>query len=155
MGLGIVLFGLFFLAGWAVALAALVRAVVTLVRIRSLDWVRDRGHPAVRLLLPTPAYLRLDRALAVSALAADLWLVSAVVVFGADGVFTEDWMGSSGMMDPTGQAYQAAAVSVLRTVGWWTFAVAALCRCWVTAGVQLGVLPLAAWWIGSFDTYYT
>ncbi|GGX01939.1 hypothetical protein GCM10010383_35090 [Streptomyces lomondensis] len=148
-------FGLVFMAGWAAALAALVYAVVTLVRARSQDWTRRRGHPAVRLLVPAPAYRRFDVTLAVTALLADLWLVSAVIVFGADGVFTEDWIGYPGMIDPTGQGYQAGVESMLRTTAWWTSGIAVLARCWITAGVQLCVLPPAAWWIGSFDTYYT
>ncbi len=147
-------FGLFFMGGWAAVVVALVYAAVVLVRIRSQDWVRDQGHAAVRLLVPTPAYLRFDKTLAVLALLADLWLVSAAVVFGSDGVFTEDWMGHPGMMDPTGQGYQAGVVGLLRTTAWWTFGIAALCRCWITAGVQVCVLPLAAWWVGSFATYY-
>ncbi|WP_225859114.1 hypothetical protein [Streptomyces albicerus] len=148
-------FGLCFMGGWAAAVAALVYAVVTLVRIWPRDWVRHHGHLAVRLLVPTPAYLRLDVALAVLALLVDLWLVSAAIVFGSDGIFTEDWMGYPGMTDPSGQGYQAAVVSALRTTAWWTSGIAVLCRCWTTAGVQVCVLPLAAWWIGSFDTYYT
>ncbi|MEU6351898.1 hypothetical protein ABZ896_21555 [Streptomyces sp. NPDC047072] len=148
------LFGFVFLLGWAAALAALVRAVVVLVRIRRVDWVRGRGNPAVRLLLPTPAFRRLDVALAVTALLADLWLISTAIVFGVDGVFTEGWMGHSGMMDPTGQSYQADVVNVLDTTAWWTFGTAVLCRCWTTAAVQICVLPAAAWWIGSFHTYY-
>jgi hypothetical protein len=147
--------GLVFLGGWAAAAGALVYAAVTLVRVWPEDWMRRDGRPAARLLLPAPAYLRFDVALAVTAFPADLWLVSAVLVFGADGVFTEDWMGYPGMMDPTGQGYQAAVVSVLRSTAWWTFGTAVLGRCWITAGVQAGVLPLAAWWIGTFDTYYT
>jgi hypothetical protein len=148
-------FGLAFMGGWAAALGALAYAVVTLVRIRSEDWTPRHGRPLARLLVRTPAYRRFDVALAVTALLADLWLVSAAIVFGADGVFTEDWMGYPGMMDLTGQGYQAAVVSALRTTAWWTFGIAVLGRCWITAGVQVCLLPLAAWWIGSFDTYYT
>ncbi|MFH9005972.1 hypothetical protein ACH4E5_22415 [Streptomyces afghaniensis] len=148
-------FGLVFMSGWAAAAGTLVYAAVTLVRVRPQDWMRRDGHPAARLLLPAPAYLRFDVALAVTAFLADLWLVSAVLVFGADGVFTEDWMGYPGMMDSTGQGYQAGVVSALRSTAWWTFGIAVLGRCWITAGVQVGVLPLAAWWIGTFDTYYT
>ncbi|MEU6180291.1 hypothetical protein [Streptomyces coeruleorubidus] len=148
-------FGLAFMGGWAAALGALVYAVVTLVRIRSEDWMPRHGRPLARLLVPTPAYRRFDVALAVTALLADLWLVSTAIVFGADGVFTEDWMGYPGMMDPTGQGYQAAVVSALRTTAWWTSGIAVLGRCWITAGVQVCLLPLAASWIGTFDTYYT
>ncbi|MEU1852163.1 hypothetical protein ABZ499_23540 [Streptomyces sp. NPDC019990] len=155
MGVGILFFGLAFMGGWAAAIGALVYAVVTLVRAWPEDWMRGHGHPLARLLVPAPAYLRFDVTLAVTALLADLWLVSAVIVFGADGVFTEDWMGYPGMMDPTGQGYQAGVVGALRTTAWWTFGVAVLGRCWTTAGVQVCLLPLAAWWIGSFDTYYT
>lgn len=147
-------FGLLFMGGWLAALAALGYALATLVRVRSLDWVRREGSPALRLLAPTPAYRRFDVALAVTALLADLWFVSSAVVLGSDGIFTEDWMGYPGMMDPTGQSYQADVVHALRTTAWWTFGTAALWRCWITAGVQLCVLPSAAWWIGSFDTYY-
>ncbi|MFF1719595.1 hypothetical protein [Streptomyces sviceus] len=147
-------FALLFMGGWLAALTALGYAVATLVRVRSLDWVRSDGHPAVRLLVPTPAYRRFDVALAVTALLADLWFISLVVVFGSDGIFTEGWMGYPGMMDPAGQTYQADVVNALRTTSWWTLGTAALCRCWITAVVQLCVLPLAAWWIGSFDTYY-
>ncbi|MFC4518304.1 MULTISPECIES: hypothetical protein [Streptomyces] len=43
--------------------------------------------------MPTPAYLRFDMALAVPALLVDLWLVSGTIVFGADGILTEEWMG--------------------------------------------------------------
>ncbi|MET9812265.1 MULTISPECIES: hypothetical protein [unclassified Streptomyces] len=158
MSVGMLFFGLGFMGGWAAALAALGYAVVTLVRVRSRDRTnrtRRHGHLAARLLVPAPAYRRFDVTLAVAALPADLWLVSAVIVFGADGVFTEDWMGYPGMIDPTGQGYQAGVVSMLRTTAWWTAGIAVLARCWTTAGVQLCVLPPAAWWIGSFDTYYT
>ncbi|MFV0132908.1 hypothetical protein ACLGIH_06655 [Streptomyces sp. HMX87] len=154
MGLATVFLALFFMAGWAPAGGALGYSVATLVRIRGEDWMRRDGHPAQRLLLPAPAYLRFDRTLALFALLADLWLVSAVLVFGGDGVFTEDWMGHPGMMDPTGQGYQASAVSTLSATAWWSFGTAVLCRCWITAGVQPAVLPAAASWIGTFDTYY-
>ncbi|MEV8392718.1 MULTISPECIES: hypothetical protein [unclassified Streptomyces] len=155
MGLGMFFLGLAFMVGWAAAGAALVYGLVVLVRIWPRDWVRREGHPAVRLLAPTPAYLRLDVVLATSALLVDLWLVSAAIVFGSDGIFTEDWMGYPGMTDPSGQGYQAEVVSALRTMAWWTSGIAALCRCWTTAGVQVCALPLAASWIGSFETYYT
>ncbi|MFF7791355.1 hypothetical protein [Streptomyces sp. NPDC007991] len=155
MGIGMFFFGLAFMGGWAAAAVALVYAAVTLVRVWPEDWMRRDGHPVARLLVPAPAYLRFDVALAVTAFLADLWLVSMALVFGADGVFTEDWMGYPGMMDPTGQGYQAGVVSALRSTAWWTFGLAVLGRCWITAGVQVGVLPLAAWWIGTFDTYYT
>ncbi|MEU0458208.1 hypothetical protein ABZ322_35730 [Streptomyces sp. NPDC006129] len=105
MSVGMLFFGLGFMGGWAAALAALGYAVVTLVRVRSRDRTnrtRRHGHLAARLLVPAPAYRRFDVTLAVAALPADLWLVSAVIVFGADGVFTEDWMGYPGMIDPTG-----------------------------------------------------
>lgn len=148
-------FGLIFMGGWAAAVGALVYAVVALVRIWPKDWLRSQGHLAVRVLVPTPAYLRFDVALTVLALLVDLWFVSAVIVFGSDGIFTEDWMGYPGMTDPEGQGYQAQAVSALRTMAWWTSGIAVLCRCWITAGVQVCVLPSAASWIGSFDTYYT
>lgn len=76
-------------------------------------------------------------ALAVTAFLADLWFVSLAVVFGSDGIFTEGRMGYPGMMDPTGQSYQADVVDALRTTAWWTFGTAALavagsqpeCRC--------------------------
>ncbi|MFF4033057.1 hypothetical protein ACFYZ2_25430 [Streptomyces sviceus] len=58
------------------------------------------------------------------------------------------------MMDPTGQTYQADVANALRTAAWWTLGTAALCRCRITAVAQSCVLPWAAWWIGSFDTYY-
>jgi hypothetical protein len=147
-------FGLVFAGGWLAALAALAYAVATLVRIRPVDWVRRDGNPAVRLLVPTPAFLRLDVTLMVVAVLADLWFISLAVVFGSDGIFTEDWMGYPGMMDPTGRSYQADVVNALRTTAWWTFGTAVMCRCWITAAVQVAVLPSAAWWIGSFDTYY-
>ncbi|MDW4904147.1 hypothetical protein RB628_02035 [Streptomyces sp. ADMS] len=148
-------FGLCFMVGWTAAVAALVYAGVVLVRVWPSDWVRRQGPLAVRVLVPTPAYLRLDVAFTVLALLVDLWLVSAVIVFGSDGVFTEDWMGYPGMTDPEGQGFQAGAVSALRTTAWWTSGAAVLCRCWTTAAAQVCVLPPAAWWIGSFDTYYT
>lgn len=112
------------------------------------------GQPFVRLLLPAPAYLRFDRTLAVAVLLADLWLVSAVVVIGTEGIFTEDWLGYPGMMDPGGQDYQAGAVDLLRTTALWSASAAVLGRCWTVAAVQLSVLPLSALWIASFDTYY-
>ncbi|MFJ8013910.1 hypothetical protein [Streptomyces sp. NPDC096339] len=90
-----------------------------------------------------------------TALLADVWLVSGVVVFGADGIFTEEWMGYPGMMDPGGQGYQAGAVDLLRTTAWWSASAAILGRCWTTTVVQLTVLPLSAQWIASLDTYYT
>jgi hypothetical protein len=86
-------FGLVFAGGWLAALAALVYAVATLVRVWPVDWVRRDGNPAVRLLVPTPAFLRLDVTLMVVALLANLWFISLAVVFGSDGIFTEDWMG--------------------------------------------------------------
>ncbi|MFD3549114.1 hypothetical protein ACFWUW_26490 [Streptomyces sp. NPDC058655] len=155
MGVVILFFGLFFVVGWAMALAGLGYASLALWRRRGQPWVRDQGQPFVRLLLPTPAYLRFDRALAVAVLLADLWLVSGVIVLGADGIFTEEWMGYPGMMDPGGQGYQAGAVGLLRTTAWWSASAAVLGRCWTTAVVQLSVLPLSALWIASFDTYYT
>ncbi|MFJ3926237.1 hypothetical protein [Streptomyces sp. NPDC090022] len=151
----ILFFGLFLLTGWAMTLAGLGYASSVLWRSRRQPWLRDHGHRLARLLLPTSAYLRFDRALAVAVLLADLWLVSGVVVFGADGIFTEEWMGYPGMMDPDGQGYQAAAVGLLLTAAWTSACAAALGRCWTTAVVQLSVLPLSALWIGSLDTYYT
>lgn len=150
----ILFFGLFFMVGWATALAGLGYTSLVLWRSRGERWVRGHGHPFVQLLLPAPAYLRFDRTLAVTVLLADLWLVSAVVVFGADGIFTEEWMGYPGMMDPGGQGYQAGVVSLLRTTAWWSASAAILGRCWTTAVLQLSVLPLSALWIASFDTYY-
>ncbi|MEV7169715.1 hypothetical protein AB0O18_08465 [Streptomyces sp. NPDC093224] len=154
MGILILFFGLFLLAGWAVALGWFGYASSVLWRIRAQPWVRTDGHPYARLLVPTPAYLRFDKALAVAVLLADLWLLSGIVVFGTEGIFTEDWMGYPGMMDPAGQGYQAEAVDTLRTTAWWSASVAVLGRCWTTAFVQLTVLPLSALWVGSFDTYY-
>lgn len=152
--MGIWVFGPFFIVGWAMALAGLGYAAVTLGRSRREPWVRDHGQPFVRLLLPAPAYLRFDRTLAVAVLLADLWLVSAIIVFGAEGVFTEEWLGYPGMMDPGRQGYQAWAVALLRTTALWSASAAVLGRCWTTAAVQLSVLPLSALWIASFDTYY-
>lgn len=140
--------------GWALALGWLVYALSVLWRSRRQPWVRQEGHPLARLLLPTPAYLRFDRTLAVAALLVDVWLLSSVVVFGSDGIFTEDWMGYPGMMDPEGQSYQAASVDFLRTTAWGSASVAILARCWRTAVAQLSVLPLSALWVASFDTYY-
>ncbi|MCX4632200.1 hypothetical protein [Streptomyces sp. NBC_01443] len=137
------------------ALAGLGRASLMLWRYRGQEWVRSHGHPFARLLLPAPAYLRFDKTLAVTVLLADLWLVSGIVVLGSDGIFTEEWMGYPGMMDPGGQGYQAGAVSMLLTTAWWSASAAVLGRCWTTAVVQLTVLPLPALWIASFDTYYT
>ncbi|MEU9253766.1 hypothetical protein AB0D66_18150 [Streptomyces sp. NPDC048270] len=155
MGIVILLFLLLFMGGWAVALAGLGYASSLLWQGRRQPWVRDHGTPLARLLLPTPAYLRFDRALAVTVLLADVWLVSGVVVLGADGIFTEEWMGYPGMMDPDGQGYQEGAVDLLRTTAWWSASAAILGRCWTTAVVQLTVLPLAALWVASFDIYYT
>ncbi|MEV7526720.1 hypothetical protein [Streptomyces sp. NPDC091371] len=154
MGFVILFFGLFFLVGWAATLAGLGYAASVLWRSRRQRWARDEGHPLVRLLLPAPAYMHFDRALAIAALLADLWLLSAVIVLGADGIFTEEWMGYPGMMDPSGQGYQAGAVDLLRTTAWWSASAAVLTRCWTTTVVQLSVLPLSALWIASFDTYY-
>ncbi|MEU6310946.1 hypothetical protein [Streptomyces sp. NPDC047014] len=154
MGIMILFFGLFLLAGWAVALGWSGYAFSVLWRSRAQPWVRAHGHPFARLLLPTPAYVRFDRKLAVAALLADLWLLSGIIVFGTEGIFTEAWMGYPGMMDPTGQGYQADAVEMLRTTAWWSASAAVLGRCWTTAVVQLSVLPLSALWVASFDTYY-
>ncbi|KOU22715.1 hypothetical protein ADK52_19985 [Streptomyces sp. WM6372] len=155
MGVVILFFGLFFMVGWAVALAGLGYACSVLWRSRGQEWARIHGHPLVRLLLPAPAYLRFDRTLAATALLADVWLVSGVLVLGADGIFTEEWMGYPGMMDPGGQGYQVGVVDLLRTTAWWSASAAILGRCWTTTVVQLTVLPLSALWIASFDTYYT
>ncbi len=103
MGVLILFFGLFLLAGWAVALGWFGYASSVLWRVRTQPWVRTDGHPCARLLLPTPAYLRFDKALAVAALLADLWLLSGIVLFGTEGIFTEGWMGYPGMMDPRGR----------------------------------------------------
>ncbi|MFJ3877871.1 hypothetical protein ACIPW5_10470 [Streptomyces sp. NPDC090077] len=154
MGFAILFFGLAFMAGWAMALIWLGYAVSVLWRGRGQPWVRADGGAFERLLLPAPAYLRFDRVLAVGALLADLWLVSGVVVLGSDGIFTEDWLGYPGMMDPSGQEYQAEAVGMLRAAAWWSAAAAILGRCWTTAAAQLAVLPLSALWIASLDTYY-
>ncbi|MFE3553354.1 hypothetical protein ACFXKW_00495 [Streptomyces sp. NPDC059193] len=151
----ILLFALIFLGGWAAALAGLGYASSVLWQSRRQRWVRDHGHPFVRLLVPPPAYLRFDKALAVAVLLADLWLLSGVVLLGSDGVFTEAWMGYPGMMDPDGEGYQAGAVDLLRTAALWSASAAILARCWTTAAVQLTVLPLSALWVASFDTYYS
>ncbi|MGG8405950.1 hypothetical protein ACM614_04730 [Streptomyces sp. 12297] len=155
MGVVILFFGLFSIVGWVAALGGLGYASSVLWRSRGQHWLRSHGHPFARLLLPAPAYLRFDRALAVAVLVADVWLVSAVIVLGADGIFTEEWMGYPGMMDPGGRGYQADAVSLLRTTAWWSASAALLARCWTTAVVQLSVLPLSALWVASFDTYYS
>ncbi|MEU8775537.1 hypothetical protein [Streptomyces sp. NPDC048606] len=150
----ILFFGLFAMVGWAVALVWLGYASLVLWRIRGQRWVCDQGHPLVRLVRPTPAYLRFDRTLAVVVLLVDLWLLSAVIMFGSDGVFTEEWLGYPGMMDPGGQGYQEESVHLLYATAWWSASVAVLARCWTTAVVQLSVLPLSALWVASFDTYY-
>lgn len=152
--MGALIFGLFFMVGWAMALAGLGYSAALLWRSRGEQWVRGHGQPFVRLLLPAPVYLRFDKTLAVTVLLADLWLVSAVVVMGTEGIFTEEWLGYSGMMNPGGQGYQAGAVDLLRTTALWSASAAILGRCWTTAAVQLSVLPLSALWIASFDTYY-
>jgi hypothetical protein len=74
-----------------------------------------------------------------------------VVVFGADGVFAEERMGCPGMLDPTGRGHQAAVESVPRRVAWRSAGAAVLDRCRLATGAQLCVLPLAAWWTGTFD----
>ncbi|MGP3691441.1 hypothetical protein ACTVZO_43580 [Streptomyces sp. IBSNAI002] len=84
MGFVILLFALVFLGGWAAALAGLGYASSVLWQSRRQRWVREHGHPFVRLLLPPPAYLRFDKALAVTALLADLWLLSALWVASFD-----------------------------------------------------------------------
>lgn len=153
MGLVILFVALFFMTGWLAAGGALGYAVATAVRVRHAPWLRGSGHPAARLLLPAPAYLRLDRAVAVFALLADLWLVSGVLVLGSDGVFAEDWMGYGGMQDPAARQWVTSVVGVLHTTAWWSFGAAVLCRWWTTAALQLCLLPLAAAWIGSLETY--
>ncbi|MFJ2747746.1 hypothetical protein [Streptomyces sp. NPDC087297] len=124
--------------------------------VRSNDALRAGFRSGARAGAPVGEQSpRFDRALAVTVLLADLWLVSGVIVLGADGIFTEEWMGYPGMMDPGGQGYQAAAVALLRATAWWSALAAVLGRCWTTTAVQLSVLPLSALWIASFDTYYT
>ncbi|MFI7019735.1 hypothetical protein [Streptomyces sp. NPDC050164] len=132
MGVGMLFFGLAFMGGWADGrtggCAAALGALVYAAVTLVRIWPEDwlRRHGHPVARLLMPA-----------------------------PAFTEDWMGYPAMMDLTGRGYQAGVVSALHSTAWWTCGIAVLGRCRLTAGAQVCLLPLAAWWIGAFDTYYT
>lgn len=70
-------------------------------------------------------------------------------MLGSEGVFTEDWMGHPGPMDPTGATYQAGAVRFLLGFEAVTVGLALAFRLWTTVGAQLVLLSTGALFIGS------
>ncbi|MFE1026286.1 hypothetical protein ACFW5I_17260 [Streptomyces sp. NPDC058818] len=149
------LFALYAVSGWIAVLVTFGYLLGALARTRPVDLMRDEGPRAVRLLFPTPAYLRLDRIATLCLVLFDLWVVSLILLLGQDGVFTEDWMGDARMMDTTAASYQDDAVHGLLTVMWWTCGFTLLFRWWTAAVAQLCVLSAAAWWVGSFETWWS
>lgn len=149
------LFALYAISGWVAVLIAFGYLLGALARTRPADLMRDEGPRTVRLLFPTPAYLRLDRIATLCLVLFDLWVVSLILLLGQDGIFTEDWMGSPGMMDSTGASFQDDAVHGLLTVMGWTCGVTVLFRWWTAAVTQLCLLSATAWWIASFETWWS
>lgn len=111
--------------------------------------------PLRRVLHRSPRHRAADVAVAATLALVDLLLVAAVLVLGSDGVFTEDWLGYPGPMDPTGATYQAGAVRFLCRLEAVTVGLALACRLWTTAGVQLALLTTGALFIGSLSTYWS
>ena len=88
-------------------------------------------------------------------IAVDVLLVAGILLLGSEGIFTEDWMGYPGMMDPTGASYQHDSVLFLYKLEAVTVGLAVACRLWITAGTQLVLLTSAALFVGSLSTYWT
>ncbi|MFB6555781.1 hypothetical protein [Streptomyces sp. NPDC056405] len=154
MTLVLLVFALYALSGWIAVLVAFGYVLGTLARMRPVDLMRVEGPWQVRLFVPTRAYLRLDRVATLCLMLFDLWVVSLILLLGQEGIFTEDWMAHPGMMDTTAASFQSDAVHALLTIMWWTCGFAVLCRWWTAAVAQLCVLSAAAWWIGSFETFW-
>jgi hypothetical protein len=87
-------------------------------------------------------------------LAVALLLVVAILAMGSDGIFTEDWMGYAGMMDPAGETFQNNSVWFLVRTEAVTVGLAVACRLWITAGTQFVALTAGAVFIGSLSTYW-
>jgi hypothetical protein len=87
-------------------------------------------------------------------IAVDLLLVGGILLFGSDGIFTEDWMGYPGPMDPMGAGYQHGSVMLLCKLEAVTVGLAVACRLWITAGTQLVLLTSGALFIASLSTYW-
>ncbi|MEU1117980.1 MULTISPECIES: hypothetical protein [unclassified Streptomyces] len=85
----------------------------------------------------------------------DLLLVGAVLSLGMDGIWTADWMGYPGPMDPQGASYQGDVVSFLAWSCAITVLLAAAVRAWVSMTVQLLLLGGGALFVASLPTYWS
>lgn len=106
-----------------------------------------------RVLCRSPEHRRTDGVLCALLVGLDVLFVAAILMLGADGVFTEDWMGYPGPEDSTALSYQYDCVMFLCRVEAVTVALAIACRLWTTAVAQLVVLTSAAVFIASLSTY--
>jgi hypothetical protein len=107
-----------------------------------------------RLLRRSWRHRQADGALTAVFVVADLLLVGAILLLGTEGVFTEDWLGYPGMMDPNGAAYQPSCVRFLWRVEAVTVGMAVAWRLWTAAATQLVLLTAGAIFIGSLSTYW-
>ncbi|MET7458207.1 hypothetical protein ABZT03_41530 [Streptomyces sp. NPDC005574] len=110
--------------------------------------------PLQRLLRRSRRHRQADGAVTAAFVVADLLLVTAILLLGTEGVFTEDWLGYPGMMDPNGASYQRSCVLFLWRVEAVTVGVAVACRLWTAAVTQLVLLTAGAAFIGSLSTYW-
>ncbi|WP_371667793.1 hypothetical protein OG985_09215 [Streptomyces sp. NBC_00289] len=107
-----------------------------------------------RLLRRSWRHRQADGALTAVFVIADLLLVGAILLLGTEGVFTEDWLGYPGMMDPNGATYQPGCVRFLWRVEAVTVGMAVAWRLWTAAATQLVLLTAGAAFIGSLSTYW-
>ncbi|MFJ6080337.1 hypothetical protein ACIQI8_02960 [Streptomyces sp. NPDC092369] len=107
-----------------------------------------------RVLRRSPEHRRTDGITCALLVAVDLLLVSAILLLGTEGVFTEDWMPYPGMMDSRAFSYQYDSVMFLCRAEAVTVGLAIACRLWITAGAQLVVLTSAAAFVASLSTYW-
>jgi hypothetical protein len=116
----------------------------------------DTPRPGLpgRLLRRSRRHQNVDCAVTGLLIAMDVLLVAGILLLGSDGIFTEDWMGYPGMMDPTGATYQQDSVMFLCKLAAVTVGSAVACRLWITAGTQLVLLTSAALFVGSLSTYW-
>lgn len=120
----------------------------------STDTDTERPGLLPRLLRRSRRHQTVDCVATGLLIAVDVLLVGGILLFGSDGIFTADWMGYPGPMDPTGAGYQHGSVMFLCKLEAVTVGLAVACRLWITAGTQLVLLTSGALFIGSLSTYW-
>jgi len=118
------------------------------------DTDTPRPGPPGRLPRRSHRHQNVDHAVTGLLIAVDLLLVAGILLLGSDGIFTEDWMGYPGPMDPAGAGYQHGSVMFLCRLEAVTVGLAVACRLWTAAGTQLVLLTSGALFVASLSTYW-